>query len=242
MDDTLRDAPPNALAQLRLLHLADSALPIGGTAHSFGLESLVDSGDLTVPDLEALLTALIHETGLLEAAYCRAAHNLIASALAPDFAADWVLLNARLAALKPARESRVASATLGSRFLRLVNDIEPTASITLALQSARAANVAIYHCAAFGLAGGIMGVAGDTTVLSYLHQSVTALISACQRLLPFGQSAAMTLLWRLKPTLVVVAEQSRAASHDLADLGNFTPLLEVGSARHPGLRTRLFIS
>lgn len=233
---------PDALAQLHLLQLADSALPIGSTAHSFGLESLVASGDITVSSLEALLRGFLSETGLLEAAYCRAAHTLASPEHTANFVGDWVLLNAQLGALKPARESRAASATLGRRLLRLVNDIAPTPTVTCALQAAQDADVGTYHCAAFGLTGGALSIDIETTTLSYLHQSIAALISACQRLMPLGQSAAMRLLWNLKPTMIEVAERSRVASHDLASIGSFMPLIEVGSASHPTLRTRLFIS
>jgi urease accessory protein len=43
------------LADLRLLHLADSALPIGALAHSFGLESLTSCEMLTTLDLADFL-------------------------------------------------------------------------------------------------------------------------------------------------------------------------------------------
>ena len=242
MTENLSSGHGEPLALLRLMHIADSALPIGSAAHSFGLEALIDSGDLVVADLEPFFVALLDETGWLEAAYCRAAHALGATGLTPDGVAEWVRINARLAALRPARESRTASATLGRRLLRLVGDLAATPLLERAIVAANAAGVATFHCTAFGLVGSALGNDATTTTLIYLHQSLAALISACQRLLPFGQNAAAQLLWHLKPTILAVAQASDVASQDLDAVGGFAPLAELGSLCHPHLRTRLFIS
>ncbi len=49
----------NAIAFLQVLQLADSALPIGTAAHSFGLETLVAQQWLDLESLERFLRAYL---------------------------------------------------------------------------------------------------------------------------------------------------------------------------------------
>jgi urease accessory protein len=176
--------------------------------------------------------------GALEAAFARAAHGL---AEAPHFAAGWQTLADTLSALKPARESRAASARLGRRLLLLLNELEPRPHIAAALAAAQRGEADAHYSLAFGLAGGVLAIDAEATVLAYLQQSLTGLISACVRLLPLGQTDAARLLWALKPALLAAA---RSATLDPAAAYPpcFAPLVELGSMQHPGLTTRLFMS
>ena len=224
------------LMWLRLMQLADSAVPIGAAAHSFGIETLVEDGTVNVPVLVGFLSDYLHETGMLEVAYCLQAHTCASNN--EGFAERWLTLNQRLDALKTARESRAASTSLGRRFVQLAADLEDDPRLREALKIAKAEGVGIHHCAAFGLVGGVLGVDGRRTGLAYLNQSITGLVSACQRLMPLGQTAASQMLWTLKPMMVEVINQYKEGTHAVA----FTPMVDVASLRHPALNTRLFIS
>ncbi|HZT99864.1 MAG TPA: urease accessory UreF family protein [Ktedonobacteraceae bacterium] len=178
------------LALLRLMQLSDSALPVGAAAHSFGLETLVAEGLLDVAHLELFLKDYLEEVGTVESIFCRLGHRLVCESDQALFTEQWLALNRRLSALKMARESRTASATLGRRLLQLLHNLEETLVVSLALQSAKAAAIETHYSAAFGLVGGIVGVDETMTTLAYLQQSLTGLVSVCQRLLPLGQSQA----------------------------------------------------
>jgi urease accessory protein len=224
--------------ELRLLHLADSALPIGSLAHSFGLESLVARALLSVAELPDFLRVFLVEAGALEAVFCREAWRIVARG--ENLAGAWLSLNEKLSARKMARESRAGSASLGKNFLTVVAGFGDFAMVREALRASRECGGMIHHSVSFGLACGVLGIAEDRSVGAYLHQSIAGLISACQRLMPLGQSAATKILWELKPAMVEAA--ARSAKCSVEDVCCFMPVLEWGAMEHPGLTTRLFIS
>jgi len=237
------------LAYLQLLHLADSAFPIGALAHSFGIESIVSAGLLGTPDLQIFLRGYLEEAGVVEAVFCREAVRLAHEARSDFPSARWRELNDQLAALKPAREARVGSAALGRNFLRAVLALGECNVVCLALEATeepsppdsfdRCSGI-IEHSTAFGLVGGSLHFDEDSVVLAYLHQFVASSVSAFQRLLPLGQTQATRILWNLKPVIIEAASHSAALSLD--NLSSFTPLLDWGAMEHPALSTRLFIS
>src|SRR6266496_123961 len=180
------DVISNGYGDLWLLHLSDSALPIGSTAHSFGLEAMVESGQLVVDELEDFLADYLSETGFLDAVFCAAAHDL-SKLDGASFSDEWITLGAKASAFRPSRECRVASATLGRRFLSLVMEMTQSSQIENVLAISRSAPIEIHHCTAFGLACGLLNIGKLASVRGYLHQLAASMISSCQRLMPVGQ-------------------------------------------------------
>jgi urease accessory protein len=237
--------PPSdreSLSHLQLLHLADSALPVGALAHSFGLESLTAEEILTTGNLESFLRAHIEEAGLLEAVFCRQAFRLASDARAAEKLPiePWIALNFQLTARKPAREARTASATIGRTFLMAVKNLGDYPVLREALTAAKESGTGPHHSLAFGLASAILHLDENLAALSFVHQSVSSLVSACQRLLPLGQTAATRILWNVKPAMIACAEASASCAVDSAFC--FLPMLDWGAMEHPALATRLFIS
>jgi urease accessory protein len=201
---------------LELLQLADSALPVGSAAHSYGLETLAEEGVLTPDNLDAFFRAYLQEAGRFDAVFVRRAWR----------GEDLAELNHEYEARRPARESREATLKTGRRFAVLFSEL-----------TGRELTPVPHYPLAFGAAGAFLALPEEPVVQAYLQQSLTGLVSACQRLMPVGQVAAARLLWELRPVILEAAAASERLETDC-----FTPLPELGSMRHSMLESRLFIS
>jgi urease accessory protein len=225
----------SCLSILQALQLADSALPIGSMAHSFGLETLVFDEDIE-PSAQSCPTSLawyledsLAESLLVDAMFCREAHRRAVQGL------PVLDLNRQTSALRMARESREASLTMGRRLAALAAALHRSPAL-----AGLASLEELHHSVAFGYTFGVLAIDADVTVSAFLHQCVLNSISAAQRLLPLGQIQANRIAWDLKPAILGAVEQTRNLS--IESVCSFAYLPETASMRHCCLPTRLFIS
>ena len=148
-------------------------------------------------------------------------------------------LDAQYAALRAARESRAASARIGTRRLATWLKVRPGDPALTALQTAiEAGRLDGHHVIVFPT---ILRAAPLEIVLTaYAHQTLAGLCTAALKLIRIGQEGTQRAL---AGALAEVAPRlSEAAAIPVSAAGWFDPLTEIASARHETAFSRLFIS
>jgi urease accessory protein len=223
---------------LSLLQFADGLFPAGAYAHSFGLESYVQSGGVSdAAGVEAFLRSYLEGA----VAPTDAVALLCASRAAK--AADLTTcfgLDEILDAMKIASELRDASRQMGRQTLRVANYL-PSDALLKDFSDAVAKDLTPgHHPVIFGMIGGVMDWPAREMVSAYLYSTSAALVGAALRLMPLGQLAGQRILWNVKPLIASLAEEAQDKTQ--ADMWSFAPALEIASMHHALLDARLFRS
>ena len=225
-------------ALLPLLHLADTAFPTGGYAHSFGLETYRQDG--RVADAESLAAFLaMHLEGAAGPTDATAAVAARRAFIADDLAAC-AELDATLEAMKPVRELRETSRQMGRQTLRVAGALTAHPALGGYLAGVDAGQRPGHHAVAFGLAAGALGVGVEAAATGYLYSATSLLIGAALRLMRLGQLEGQRVLWRLHPLIARVAAE--AVARDPGELWGWAPGLELAGIAHAELDARLFRS
>jgi urease accessory protein len=221
---------------LRLLQLGDSALPIGGYSHSWGLEAANEHGLVTsAQTLESWSRRwLRHSVGPMEgvvvAAVCRAvreqnwpqaleANDLLWAGLAPP-------------------TLRHASRDMGEQLLALAERWEWAMETVAALR--RLTSQPWHHAPVFAALAATAGGNPEEATAVYLHQAVTGVISAGVKAVPIGHTHGQQILTLLHPDIQALAGE--LANRELDSAGSSCPAYEVLCDEQSRLYTRLFRS
>lgn len=225
-------------AFLRLLQFSDGLFPAGAYAHSFGLETCVQSGRVKNGDdvasfLRAYLEGSAAPMDAITALCSRRA------AIERDIHSCF-RLDQMLEALKTAAELRESSRQMGRQTLRILKELSTDALVASFASEVESGTAHSHHPVVFGIVAGILDWPSRETASAFLYATSATIVGASLRLLSLGQLAGQRILWNVGPLITALTESLLSKTED--DMWSFTPELEIAAMRHESLDARLFRS
>jgi len=223
---------------LALLQFSDGLFPAGAYAHSFGLETLVQSGAVrNAAQAETIIRAQLQGS----AAQSDAVAVVVAlRASETNDLRGCLDLDATLEAMKPVRELREASHQLGRQTLRIIRAVIEAPLVAEFARITDTNGTPCHHSVVFGIVAGTYGWSALETAAAYLYSSSAAMVGAALRLIPLGQTEGQLIIRKVGPMIASLADD--ATRLGIADMSSFAPALEIAAMRHAQLEGRLFRS
>ncbi|WP_435923854.1 urease accessory protein UreF [Paenibacillus sp. DYY-L-2] len=227
------------LQRLRFSQLLDSALPVGGFSHSFGLETYCNAGKMTSgADLERyLLSQLQSGWAPLDGVAMKGIYEAAANR---SDSAEMARLDHILHVQRISRESREGVQKMGKRLLKLGRSLYPWISFRLMDDAVSLHGAPCTFPAVLAWLAVELEVPVDDAVCGYLYISVTAAANSALRLMSIGQTEVQTIIARVLPE--ICREWDRVKERPSEELSSFSWSQEIFAMRHETLHSRLFMS
>ncbi len=223
---------------LSLLQLSDPTLPIGGYAHSNGLETYVQQGIVKdAKTAKAFITEMLSQNiQYTDAAFV----SLAFDAAAQNDQKRIIDLDDECTAVKLPREIRQASQKLGMRLLKI---FQPICNDTIAHQykeSIRQQNAIGHYSIAFGMYAHALQIGKAEALTGFYYNAAAGMVTNSVKLIPLGQQDGQELLFSLQPLINELVQ--RSLHPDIELIGLCCTGFDIRCMQHEQLYSRLYMS
>jgi len=229
---------PSPTSLLSYVQLLDSALPIGGFSHSFGLETFVQRHQVTsLQQLEQYIAGQIHSSIIpMDAVTIRCVYK----ALQENNYKEIAQLDSIFHTQRSPRESRDGMHKMGKRLVRLGKSLYPEVKLDELEQLFVLHGTYGTYPVVFAWITWHLNIDVDTAIHGYLYTSIQTIVNSGIRLMSMGQTEGQLLIRRMQQ--YALAEWSELGKYNITTPFSFSSVHDILAMEHETLYSRLFMS
>lgn len=229
---TMEPKESSVSGDLLIWQIADTAFPVGGFAHSGGLESARHAGEVAGPEaLREFLEAAVVQARFGMLPFVKGAHESVEPVTDLDALCDAFLIN---------HVANRASRALGRGLLYVAGSSFGNAGLEALARDWQASGAPQHYGVVFGAVGRLLPLQLSSTLRLALFIVVRDLVSSAVRLNVLGPLRAQTLLFDIGPSIARASDPDGVPSP--YEAVQTAPVMDVLQNAHDGLYSRLFQS